>query len=214
MLTVTWTRQLAVGSSRTISQPYPIALTETQRALLINVTESSEGNISIPLPQLVPKFVHLPAVANAAPIALEGLSDQWHTYQNLTLVRSASSVSSGAREQWWSLHQSRADVSFNTSRDDGLQIVTAADSLVSVPGFALGGGILAFYTVIVYAIARTVRASAQSSVASRATPSSSRGPPRTGRSSCAVSPPTTHPHMSYTHAGAHHLRWHALPPRR
>ena len=109
--------------------------------------------------------MRLPSVGSqAAVLPLVGVSDTWHTLQNLTFSRYAapSPDDTGGTEQWWGLHQEETDLSegkYNTTTQDGLQVVIAADKLA---GGAAGssyasGGLLAFYLAVVYGVGRSIR---------------------------------------------------------
>lgn len=160
---MTWERPVAVGTASMLSNTWFTELDHATRELLLKATDPSTGNISIPINGIFPKFIRLPSTPKAVPVALSGFDDIWHTYQNLTLVRFTSPSQRGpypgAEEEWWSLHQSGADESpFNTTAEDGLQMVVAADKSVTVSALFSAGGVLAFYAAVVLAIGRTVRA--------------------------------------------------------
>ena len=65
-------------------------------------------------------------------------------------------------QRWWSVRQSKRDASpFNTTVDDGVRLVAAADRLAggTAASSLTGGGVLAFYLLVVVGIGRAVRSS-------------------------------------------------------
>lgn len=156
---MTWHRTVAVGSSASLSETWTTPLRREQREALLNATFPHTGNVSIPIPGLLAKFVRLPSTSNAHATLLHGAQDEWHTFQNLTLVRFVAPSSNGGElQQWWAMHQTEHDSSpFKTRVSDGIQMVVVADKAVTVSELFAAGGVLAFYAAVVLAIGRTVR---------------------------------------------------------
>jgi len=117
---VTWNRKLAVaGSTRLTYSSTSQPLDKTQRQAMIEAIDGAGADrVAIRVDKLFPKFVRLPTVANAAPIPLVGRDDDWHTQQNLSLVRMQKTWANTTLppERWWSLEQAQTDASPSTSR--------------------------------------------------------------------------------------------------
>lgn len=200
-LSVNFERELAISGSKEATLVRASALSRTQRQLMLRaISSASNASQSSPTPmetfieQAFPKFIRLPSVADAQPLALIGEAYWWHTRQSLILslrtgicakqhshrmscrahrfsysivstLRAGTRVGertpgSGSVRRWWGLQQAERDASpFNTTTNDGLQIVVAGERLAggSAAIAFTAGGVLAFYALVVFAIGRVVR---------------------------------------------------------
>ena len=94
-LRVTFERALAIGGSRETSHTRTVSLDEVQRHTLLHAVRAPpERHLAVVVNQFYPKFVKLPSVADAQPLALTGDSYRWHTLQTLRLGNSAPAVDS------------------------------------------------------------------------------------------------------------------------
>ena len=145
------TRQLGLGATQLQRS---VRLNAAQRALMARAAtewapgsgggDGSESSIAIEVLGLFPKFGQFGSTSSVAQAsALADKADAWHTMQNLTVVAHRRR---GDGLRWWSVHQSGRDASpFNTTSDDGVQLVAAADRLAggTAASSLTGGGVLA-----------------------------------------------------------------------
>ena len=164
-LRLTFERRLSLGATMLT---HGVELDAAQRALMLAAAAASdfgaaaddaynESVVKVSVTGLYPKFGRLGSITTDADgVGLYNEVDMWHTLQNLTVV--AHALPSGLR--WWSVEQSERDASpFDTTVDDGVQLVVAADRLAggNVASSLTSGGVLAFYLVVVIGIGRLVR---------------------------------------------------------
>lgn len=154
-------RRAQSSAAATISQT--AELDASQRARLLEIASSAASSQSIGVPHFFPKFVRIPSVASAQPLALVGQYDAWHTAQSLAFTRDArrADAANGTdAEQWWALSQADDDTSpFGTRRGDGLKVVVASDRIAGsgITISLVASGVIAFYAAIVYGLHRVVR---------------------------------------------------------
>lgn len=123
------------------------------------------GTVGIDVSALYPKFVRLPAVSGQPPRALgDSALMAWHTTQDMSVVLHASPVGplNPRGTEWWAVRQTSNDTSpFGARQGEGLRLIIIADRLAggSAGSTLFAGGVVAFYSAVVLAIARLLRGS-------------------------------------------------------
>jgi len=166
-VTVEWTREQPVGGATVSSLSKTVTLSDEQREQMLLATNASRpaGTVGIDVSALYPKFVRLPAVSGQPPRALgDSALMAWHTTQDMSVVLHASPVGplNPRGTEWWAVRQTSNDTSpFGARQGEGLRLIIIADRLAggSAGSTLFAGGVVAFYSAVVLAIARLLRGS-------------------------------------------------------